>query len=123
MGIAEEMSKKILEKLELLNNSSENISLLQKSLDAISSEQQKVKTDIRDLTVKLLDPDNGVVVRVNKNTDEIKHNAKLIEDIPILKNRMDKSEAWQANVNKVLWFIASTVGALIIGLIFTTLTK
>ena len=62
-------NKEILELVEELRSKmpNGNIALLQKSVEDLSTNQDTLKDSIRDLKKQLLDPDNGVVVRVNRN--------------------------------------------------------
>tara|TARA_Y100000593_G_scaffold60630_1_gene112446 strand:- start:705 stop:914 length:210 start_codon:yes stop_codon:yes gene_type:complete len=47
----------------------------------IHEELQKVKEDIRDIKIRLLDPDNGTVSKVNKNTSFRKTSQKTLWSI------------------------------------------
>jgi len=46
--------------------------LLQKTVDDLQSGQKEMKDDLRELKKQLLDPDDGVITRVNKNSDNRK---------------------------------------------------
>ena len=64
-------NKEILEEIEFLKKKLPNgeFALLKKSVEDLSSGQNSLKSSIRELKQQLLDPDNGVVVRVNRNSD------------------------------------------------------
>tara|TARA_R100001082_G_scaffold95833_1_gene63183 strand:- start:2735 stop:2944 length:210 start_codon:yes stop_codon:yes gene_type:complete len=47
----------------------------------IHEELQKVKEDVRDIKIRLLDPDNGTVSKVNKNTSFRKASQKTLWSI------------------------------------------
>ena len=70
------------------------------------------------LTKKLLDPDDGFVTRVNKNTafrrlreEEMPYLDELIEDFNDVKK-------WKDNVSKALWILFTAIVGVIIKLIF-----
>ena len=44
----------------------------------IHEELQKVKEDVRDIKIRLLDPDGGAISRVNKNTSFRKSTQKTL---------------------------------------------
>ena len=47
----------------------------------IHDELQKVKEDVRDIKIRLLDPDDGTVSKVNKNTSFRKTSQKTLWSI------------------------------------------
>jgi len=87
------------------------IALIQKSLDDLEEGQKSLKSEIRTVQKRLFNPDNGVIVEVNKNTDFIK------EIYPKLKE-MDKVVSWKGNVTKALWVVYSAIIGVIIKLLF-----
>ena len=50
-------------------------------------------------------------------------NEEMIEEVPQMKNRMDNLENWQSGVNKALWFVFTTIGGIIIAMIFAMISK
>ena len=96
---------------------------IKRSIESISQDQKSMKEDLEYFKKRLFNPDDGVIVRINKNTDQILRFEDQIEEIPDLKNRLDNMEKWQSGVNKALWFIFTTVAGLVIALIFQLVTK
>jgi len=83
-------------------------------LKQMARDFEKVKEDITDLKYTLLNPDNGVIVNTNKNTDfriqkesREKEYSKYILELEELKN-------WKAGVTRALWIIFGTLAAVII---------
>ena len=64
-------NKEILEEKEFLKTKLPNgeFALLKKSVEDLGAGQESLKSSIRELKQQLLDPDNGVVVRVNRNSE------------------------------------------------------
>ena len=84
---------------------------MEKKLDDIDKKLDK-------LTIKLLDPDDGFVVRVNKNTsfrnnmnEILPYYEETIEEFKLLKR-------WKENVSKALWTIFVALVGVIVKLIF-----
>ena len=63
-------NKEILEEIEFLKKKLPNgeFALLKKSVEDLSIGQNALKSSIRELKQQLLDPDDGVVARINWNT-------------------------------------------------------
>ena len=49
----------------------QEIALMKKDIETLSEDVKELNEKIDTLMVKLLDPDEGIVVRVNKNTDRL----------------------------------------------------
>lgn len=84
-------------------------------LKQIIDNQKEMKEDISDLKYTLLNPEDGVIVKVNKNTafrrsfDKMSdQNQQILKDLEEIKN-------WKSTIVKVLWVL--------FGAIVTILTK
>ena len=113
-------NKEILAQIDELRKRMPNgeLTLLAKSVDDLQEGQHELKEDIRDLKKQLLDPDDGVVVRVNKNS-EVRRNWENRDDevegtISSVKNFL----GWQNGVNKALWILFTATVSLFIKLAF-----
>ena len=84
-------------------------------LKQILESQKDMKEDISDLKYTLLNPEDGVIVKVNKNTafrrpfEKVSdQNQQILKDLEEIKN-------WKSTIVKVLWVL--------FGAIVTILTK
>jgi hypothetical protein len=102
-------------KAKLPNGELESI---KRSIESLSQDQKLIKEDLDYFKKRLFNPDDGVIVRINKNTDSLLRFEEQIDEIPDIKNRVDNMERWQSGVNKALWFIFTTVAGLVIAFIF-----
>ena len=78
-----------------------------------------MKDDISDLKYTLLNPDNGVIVSTNKNTDfrvEIQANEKDFRNQML---ELEELKRWKNGVTKALWIIFGTI----VIIIFQMLTQ
>ena len=90
-------NKDIIEKLECVESRLTN------------GELEEMHGMIKEIKEVLLDPEDGIIVRVNKNTYWRKQiNIQDIEDLKSFKN----------NVTKALWVVYSAVVGIIIKLMF-----
>lgn len=117
--------EEILKALEVIKTKLPNgeLEVIKRSIQSLSEDQKSIKEDLEYFKKRLFNPDDGVIVRINKNTDSIMRNEEMVEEIPQLKNRVDNIESWQNGVNKALWFVFTTIGGIIIALVFAALTK
>ena len=113
-------NKEILEEIEFLKKKLPNgeFALLKKSVEDLSIGQNSLKSSIRELKQQLLDPDNGVVVRVNRNS-EFRKEAE--ERGPLCQKSFNDMEdsvqdiiGWKDNVTKALWIMFTGIIGLVI---------
>jgi len=64
------MMKQIIDDLQTIKSSLPNgeIKVLQTNIDEMRDSQKAMKEDLSDIKKKLLDPNDGVIVKVNENT-------------------------------------------------------
>jgi len=117
--------EEILKALDIIKTKLPNgeLEVIKRSIQSLSEDQKSIKEDLEYFKKRLFNPDDGVIVRINKNTDAIMRNEEMIEEIPQMKNRMDNLENWQSGVNKALWFVFTTIGGIIIAMIFAMISK
>jgi len=108
-------NKEILEEIEFLKTKLPNgeFALLKKSVEDLGIGQGALKSSIRELKQQLLDPDNGVVVRVNRNSDFRKDSEKSgplckasFED---MQDGVQELTIWRQNVTKVMWLLVTGI--------------
>ena len=116
-------NKEILEEIEFLKTKLPNgeFALLKKSVEDLSSGQNALKSSIRELKQQLLDPDDGVVVRVNRNSefrnDSEKRGPLCEQSFNNMEDAVQDIVSWKDNVTKALWIMFTGI----IGLILKTL--
>ena len=116
-------NKEILEEIEFLKKKLPNgeFALLKKSVEDLSSGQNSLKSSIRELKQQLLDPDNGVVVRVNRNSefrrDSEERGPLCQQSFENMEDSVNNILGWKDNVSKALWILFTAVVGLIIKLV------
>ena len=76
--------------------------------------QEEMKNDISELKYMLLNPDNGVVVNTNKNTEyrmELQNNEV---DFRKKLSEIDDLKKWKDSVTKALWIIFGILATVIV---------
>tara|TARA_R110000824_G_scaffold266063_1_gene455023 strand:+ start:2685 stop:3047 length:363 start_codon:yes stop_codon:yes gene_type:complete len=113
-------NNEILEQIDELRKKMPNgeLTLLAKSVDDLQEGQHELKEDIRDLKKQLLDPDNGVVVRVNKNSSVRRLWESRNDEVEGTISNVKSLLGWQDGVNKALWILFAVTISLFVKLAF-----
>lgn len=96
----------------------QEIALMKKDIESLSEEVKDINNKIDRLMVKLLDPDEGLVIRVNKNTSRLD---RRDVELPVWLGNLEEfkqMKRWKSNVTKALWGIYTAIIGYIIKLIF-----
>ena len=117
-------NKEILEEIEFLKKKLPNgeFALLKKSVEDLSGGQNALKLSIRELKQQLLDPDNGVVVRVNRNSDFRKDSEQrgplCQQSFENMEDSVNSILGWKDNVSKALWILFTGIAGIIVKILF-----
>jgi len=117
-------NKEILEEIEFLKTKLPNgeFALLKKSVEDLSGGQEALKSSIRELKQQLLDPDNGVVVRVNRNSDFRKESEQrgplCQQSFENMEDNVNSILGWKDNVSKALWILFTGIAGIIVKILF-----
>ena len=94
---------------------------------SMQNDQKVIKEDLEYFKKRLFNPDDGVIVRINKNTDSIERFGNEIEDIvndyPRVVSRLESLESWRDGVNKALWIIYTSIIGSILTAVFGIILK
>jgi superfamily I DNA/RNA helicase len=112
--------KEILGEIKELKSSIPNteIKVIQTGMDDIRREQREMKDDISDIKKKLLDPNDGVIVKVNKNTDFRIQEEDRYDEYVKFNVDMKELKTWRNGVNRALWIIFGALIAVVVRIIF-----
>ena len=119
-------NKEILEEVEKLKKmiptANGDFILLKKTVGDLEIGQQGLKGDIKELKERLLNPDDGVVARVNRNSDFRKDSEK---SGPLCKKSFEDMEdsvksilSWKYNVSRALWILFTGIAGIIVKILF-----
>ena len=109
-------NKEILNQIEELRGKLPNgeLTLLKKSVEDLQVDHKDLRDSIRDLKKSLLDPDNGVVVRVNKNSEFRREREDSSEKLSTLFEQVSNIVNWKNSVTKMLWVVFTALIGLVI---------
>jgi endonuclease I len=92
---------------------------MEESVHSLRDNYNEIKTDVSDIKYTLLNPEDGIIVRVNKNT-AFRYDRE--EKIPYYDNivlEFQKMKDWKEGVTKALWILFSSLIG-VIGYILST---
>ena len=110
------MMDEILAALEVIKSKLPNgeLKIIQDKIESLEEAQERMHDDLKAIEKQLLDPEDGIVVRVNKNTDfrkkreqDDRFHAKLIDEHKELMS-------WKSTITKIVWILFSSVAGIIV---------
>ena len=120
MATQKDLIQQLINDLDSMKSSLPNgdIKRMEKTLEILEKNQNEMKADIRYIRKTILDPEKGLIVRINKNTDfryekeeKIKYyESKLVEFEGVL--------TWKKTISRGLWGVYSILLGILIKLLF-----
>lgn len=83
-------------------------------LKQMQKDMESLKEDMSDMKFTLLNPDNGVIVNTNKNTDFRLDRERKMDFYDAKIQQLENLTRWQSGVNKALWIVFGSLAAIII---------
>jgi hypothetical protein len=87
-------------------------------MEGLESSQEDMHEDLRQIKKQLLDPEDGIVVRVNKNTEFRRRKEADARDFAKVLDEHKELMSWKSTVTKILWIIVTAVVGIAVGMIF-----
>jgi len=115
-------NKEILDEIEKLKKkiptANGDFILLKKSVFDLENGQSSLKTDIKELKERLLNPDDGVIARVNRNSDFRKDSEErgplCQQSFEGMEDNVNSILGWKDNVTRALWILFTGIAGLIV---------
>ena len=83
-------------------------------LKQMQKDMEDMKSDVSDLKYTLLNPDNGVIVNTNKNTEYRRQLQANQRDFDEQMAKVKEIENWKQGVTRALWVIFGILASVII---------
>jgi len=111
-----EILEELLERLNAIEEHMPNgeMAILVNHIEIIMDRQEKMHTDLSELKKTLLNPDDGVIVRVNRNTEFRMEQQDKERDFDKLFREHYELVQFKSNITRFLWLILSTITASIV---------
>ena len=83
-------------------------------LKQMQKDMSELKQDMSDMKITLLNPEDGVIVNTNKNTDFRRQLQANQKDFDEQMSKIKEIENWKAGVTRALWIIFGIIAGIII---------
>jgi|688.fasta_scaffold611072_1 hypothetical protein len=114
------MMNDILDALDVIKDKMPNgeIKSIQDKIENIESAQEDMHEDLRLIKKQLLDPEDGIVVRVNKNTEFRKRKEDSEKSFQSIIDEHKELMSWKSTVTKILWILFTAVAGILVSIFF-----
>ena len=96
----------------------EEIIIMKKDVNTINEKIDSMDKKMDMIIKKLLDPDSGLVVRVNKNTERLDYRDEKMPEWMGEIEQFRSMKSWKSNINRALWVLYSAAIGLLIKVLF-----
>ena len=116
------MMDRILEELVFMRSKLPNgeLKILQTSMDDLKHSQDSIKSDVSELKKKLLDPETGVVVRLNQNTQYIQDKKEMEDYYDEIIDQHKDLLSWKNTMTKAMWIVFTAIVGILTKMLFFT---
>ena len=120
----EELVRELLESFSSLKQKMEdpNYIQLENAIELLIQGQKEMKEDMSELKKRLLNPYDGAIVEIRKNTEFRQDQEKKEKEYEKLVEEHKELVKWKANFSKAFW-VMFTTGAGVIAYILTEILK
>jgi hypothetical protein len=117
------MMNDILDALDVIKDKMPNgeIKSIQDKIENIESAQEDMHEDLRLIKKQLLDPEDGIVVRVNKNTEFRKRKEDSEKTFQTIIDEHKELMSWKSTVTKILWILFTAVAGILVSIVFKSM--
>lgn len=98
------------------------LKVMQHNIEQITQDYRDLKADVSEIKHKLLNPETGVIVKVNKNTEHRKEKEEFIEQFEKLSKEHDELMSFKKSIKNITIAVVTAISALITDMILN-LTK
>lgn len=121
----EELIRDLIESFTALKQKMEDPSYihLEGSIQQLIKNQEEMKRDMSDLKSRLLNPYDGAIVEIRKNTEFRQDFERREKELETLIDEHKGMVRWKNSVNKIVVAILTSAGAILVWFLSTILGK
>jgi hypothetical protein len=121
----EELIRDLIESFTALKQKMEDPSYihLDSSIQQLIKNQEEMKRDMSDLKSRLLNPYDGAIVEIRKNTEFRQEFERREKELEALIDEHKGMVRWKNSVNKIVVAILTSAGAVLVWFLSTILGK
>jgi len=121
-GTQDSKLEKILEELSSMKSKMPNgeLKVIQSSIDELKHSQADIKSDVSEMKRRLLDPETGVVVRLNQNTQYIEDKKELEDYYEGIIDQHKELLSFKNTMTKAMWIVFTALVGILTKMMFFT---
>ena len=121
-GTQDSKLEKILEELSSMKSKMPNgeLKIIQSSIDELKHSQADSKSDVSEMKRRLLDPETGVVVRLNQNTQYIEDKKELEDYYEEIIDQHKELLSFKNTMTKAMWIVFTALVGILTKMMFFT---
>lgn len=121
-GTQDSKLEKILEELSSMKSKMPNGELkgIQTSIDELKHSQADIKSDVSEMKRRLLDPETGIVVRLNQNTQYIEDKKDLEDYYEEIIDQHKELLSFKNTMTKAMWIVFTALIGILTKMMFFT---
>lgn len=114
------MMNDILDALEVIKDKLPNgeLKVIQERIETIEYAQYDMKEDLKTIRRQLLDPEDGIVVRVNKNTEYRKLKDESDKEFRKVLDEHKELMSFKSTATRVLWILFTAIIGIVVSMLF-----
>jgi hypothetical protein len=114
------MMNDILDALEVIKDKLPNgeLKVIQERIETIEYAQYDMKEDLKTIRRQLLDPEDGIVVRVNKNTEYRKLKEESDKEFRKVLDEHKELMSFKSTSTRVLWILFTAIIGIVVSMLF-----
>jgi len=114
--------EKILEELVSMRAKLPNgeLKVIQSSIDDLKNSQSDIKSDVSEMKKRLLDPETGIIVKLNQNTKYITDKQDLEDYYEEIIDQHKELLSWKNNMTKAMWIVFTSIVGILTKMMFFT---
>ena len=114
------MMNDILDALEVIKDKLPNgeLKVIQERIETIEYAQYDMKEDLKTIRRQLLDPEDGIVVRVNKNTEYRKLKEESDKEFRKVLDEHKELMSVKSTATRVLWILFTAIIGIVVSMLF-----
>lgn len=121
-GTQDSKLERILEELSSMKSKMPNgeLKVIQSSIDDLKHSQADIKSDVSEMKRRLLDPESGVVVRLNQNTQYIEDKKELEDYYEEIIDQHKELLSFKNTMTKAMWIVFTALVGILTKMMFFT---
>jgi hypothetical protein len=121
-GTQDSKLERILEELSSMKSKMPNgeLKVIQSSIDELKHSQADIKSDVSEMKRRLLDPETGIVVRLNQNTQYIEDKKELEDYYEEIIDEHKELLSFKNTMTKAMWIVFTALVGILTKMMFFT---